>query len=95
VLVIRLGDDGYLVDSPALDNIRPDARGVTCLTDFLRASGGEAWRKDAVAHLRATLVVHERQTTNIITSAVGSGLALSTKVGREVRLGLVGDVDRD
>ena len=95
MLVIRLGDDGYLVDSAALDNIRPDARGVACLTDFLRASGGEAWRKDAVAHLKTVLGVHERQTTNIIGSAVGSGLVLSTKVGREVRLGLVGEVDRD
>ena len=94
-LTVRLGDGGYLVDDAALDNVGPDGRGVTCLTDFLRASGGEAWRKDAVAHLRATLVVHERQTTNIITSAVGSGLVVSTKVGREVRLGLVGEVDRD
>lgn len=88
-MTVRLGEGGYLVDDAPRDNVGPDGRGIACLVDFLRAAGGVAWRSDAVAHLKATLGVQERQTTNIIGSAKTAGLIQTVPVGRETRLVLV------
>jgi hypothetical protein len=88
-LTAVLQEDGYLAVSGFDDPSAPEGGGIACLTAFLRTVGGEAWRKDAVAHLIARLSVKERQTTNIISSAKNAGEIRSTEVGRQSRLLLV------
>ncbi len=93
-LTVVLGEDGYLAESDFEGGSGPDGQGVIRLVAFLRGAGGEAWRKDAVAYLTATLGVKERQTTNIIGAAVRAGAIRSVPVGREARL-VVDDAEAD
>ena len=94
-LTVVLGEDGYLAESDLDGGSGYDGQGVSCLVTFLRGVGGEAWRRDAVAHLTATLGVKERQTTNIIGAAVKAGAISSVLVGREARLVAVDNAEAE
>jgi len=86
-LTIVLQEDGYLAEDSD-NSSTPDGRGIACLVDFLRAAGGEAWRKECVSHLIVALDVKARQTTNIITAAKNAGLIRAVEHGRQARLHL-------
>jgi len=94
-LRVVLGDGGYRAESDFGGDSAPDGHGIAVLVAYLRGVGGEAWRKDVVAHLMSTLDVKERQTTNIITSARTLGVIRSIAVGRQTRLAVVDDPEVD
>lgn len=85
-LTIRLTERGYWADGTSLDSPTADGAGPDTLAVYLRSVGGWAWRADAVAHLRTTLNVKDRQATNIIRSAIRDGAVRSERVGRQARL---------
>ena len=88
-LTIVLNEEGYLAQSDSDGGSPIDGRGVDRLVAYLRSVGGEAWRKDAVADLMATLGVKTRQATNVISSAKRAGVIRSVDMGRQSRLVVV------